>query len=297
MAETIAGRVAARHGLLANTGRRGGVCRREVNMNLLPVCAVATLVAVLPVPSGVAAPLPSDPVGVFAVIDKVVLKPNAEQPTECELHGAFAVAEGRHGQYYRAPRWGVLRFGPGSKPDEAARQWRELQGKAGSGEVLAFSSRYEQFADGTNPLLVVGAADPAPALATYGSAMGLQKVSRDGYGPIRELSLLPRCEPAVAVGPAEDARWPAKPVTLTCRNCVGQTADLGYVFEVQTSDGERFASGAIAAGKDTTSWTTMLALQPGETVTWSVHVTGSKVERAPFDTATFTVAAEKAKQR
>jgi hypothetical protein len=266
-------------------------------MNLLPVCAVATLVAVLPVPSGPAAPLPSDPVGVFAVIDKVVLKPNAEKPTECELHGAFAVAEGRHGDYYRSPRRGVLRFKPGEKPDEAAAQWRELQKKAGSGEVLAFSSRWEQFADGTAPVLVVGEGDPAPAPATYGAAIGLQKVSRDGYGPIRELSLLPRCEPVGEVAVAADARWPAKQVTFTCRNCAAAEPALAYVFEVQTSDGERFASGAVAAGKETTSWTTSLALQPGEKVTWSVHVVGEKIERAPFDTATFTVAADKAPKR
>jgi hypothetical protein len=258
-------------------------------MNLLPVCAVATLVAVLTEPCSVAKPLPSDPVGVFAVIDKVVLKPNAEKPTECELHGAFAVAEGRHGEYYRSPRRGVLRFGPGAKPDEAARQWRELQQKAGSGEVIAFSSRWEQFGDGAAPVLVVGANDPAPALATYGSAMGLQKVSRDGYGPIRALALLPRCEPVADFAVAPDARWPAKQVTLTCRNCADTSADLYYVFEVQTSDGERFASGAVPAGKETTSWTPILALQPGEKVTWSVHVTSGKIDRAPFDSATFTV--------
>ena len=264
---------------------------------LLPVCAVATLVAVLPVPSATPTVLPSDPVGVFAVIDKVVLKPDAEKPTECELHGAFAVAEGRNGQYYRAPRWGVLRFGPGSKPEEAARQWRELQSKAGSGEVFAFSSRYEQFGEGTAPVLVVGANDPAPALATYGSAMGLHKVGRDGYGPIRELSMLPRCEPVAEVVVATDARWPVKTVTLTCRNCVATASDLGYVFEVSTSDGERFASGVIAAGKGTTSWATELAVQPGERVTWSVHVVGGKVERAPFDMSSFLVAAGEAQKR
>lgn len=266
-------------------------------MNLLPVCAVATMVAVLPVPSGPAAPLPSDPVGVFAVLDKVVLKPNAEQPTECELHGAFAVAEGRNGEYYRSPQRGVLRFKPGAKPDEAARQWRELQQKAGSGEVIAFSSRWEQFAEDTAPLLVVGADDPAPPAATYGSAMGLQKVSRDGYGPIKALALLPRCEPVGEVAVSGEARWPARQLTLTCRNCAATDPGLAYVFEVQTSDGERFASGAIAPGKDTTSWTTFLALQPGEKVTWSVHVVGEKVDRAPFDSATFTaVAAEKPKR-
>jgi hypothetical protein len=234
------------------------------------------------------APLPSDPVGIYALLDQVVLQPNEQQPTTVELHGAFALAEGRHGEYYRSPRAGVLRFSVGKDAAEAVQQWRDLKQMAGTGKVVGFSSRYAQ-ADSPEPLVIVPAAAPAAKPVAYDGSFGLRKVDGVDYGPVRELSLLARCQPVAAPDLKSNTRWPAVQVTLKCSNCAARDADLAYVFRVRTSDGEEFASGAVAPGRNGTEWTAILALQPGETVDWSVHAVGSKVERAPIDRAQFVV--------
>jgi hypothetical protein len=253
-----------------------------------PVSCVSVVAALL------AMPLPvtrvSDPTGVFAILDKVVLKPDAEKPTTLELHGAFAIAAGGRGNEYRAPRRGVLRFGLGRDPEEAVKQWRELQKHAGTGKIVSFSSRYEQAEKGTPPVVTDGAAAPGP-MSPYGTGWGLHVVENVGYGPVRELLLLPSCEPEALLGEAERPGWMARRLTLACRNCPAPDANLAYVFEVQTSGGDRFASSAIPAGKERTTWSVDLYLEPGETVSWSVHVVGEKVARAPCATASFTVPA------
>ena len=250
--------------------------------NALSLGVVATLLAVAaPVPAPVPAPLPSDPIGVFALLDKVVMKPNAEQPNEVELHGAFAVAEGSRGDYYRAPRRGVLRFTAGKKPEEAATQWRELQKHAGTGICVALSSRWEQHVP-QNPLRVAAAGEPALAPVPFGPALGVTVVQNVHYGAVRELELLPRCLETTLAAPGR-TEWPYQKVELACENCIAKDKDLSYVFEVETSDGEWFASGLVPAGEGKTSWTTGLALQAGEKVTWSVRVVAKGVERAPFD--------------
>src|SRR5688572_31366475 len=81
-------------------------------------------------------PVPSEPTGVFALLDKVVLLPDQAQPTSVELHGAFAVAEGGRGDYYRAPRTGVMRFAAGKDGAESHKPWRDLAQHAGKGTVL-----------------------------------------------------------------------------------------------------------------------------------------------------------------
>jgi hypothetical protein len=245
--------------------------------NALSFAVVATVLAVAaPVP----APLPSEPIGVFAILDKVVMKP-AEQPNEVELHGAFAVAEGSRGNYYRAPRRGVLRFSAGKKPEEAVAQWRELAKHAGTGVCVALSSRWEQHVP-QNPLRVAAAGEPTGPPVPYGPAMGVTVMQNVHYGAVRELELLPRCLETTLPAPGR-TEWPYQQVTFTCENCAAKDKNLNYVFEVETSDGERFASGLVPAGDGKTSWTTGLALQAGEKVTWSVRVVGPGVERAPFD--------------
>lgn len=248
------------------------------------VLAVATL-PLLPAP-------PSDPMAAYAVLDQVVLLPNAEQPTAVLLRGAFALAEGQLGSFYRAPRCGVLHFSGGKDLVASLAQWRDLQRCAGTGKVVVFGSRYEAN-DPDQPrwtLLAEGAAAPANPMP-WSVGHGLQVLENVDYGAARELSLLPRCLPADLGAGRHSAKRPERSVVFSCANCAASDVDLRYVFTVATSDGERFASPAIAPGKGITTWTAPLALQVGERVTWSVHVVGSGVERAPVDAAEFVVPA------
>jgi hypothetical protein len=235
--------------------------------------------------------LPSDPAAAYAVIDKAVLLPSAAAPTSIELHGAFALAEGLRGQYYRAPRIGVLRFGLGKDADACVQQWRAIAAQAGTGAVVSFGSRYETSVDGATPLGVRTADEPAGTLPAYSTGWDVRVLENVDYGPARQLRLLPRCLPVDLGKGRSSAERPERPVVFQCTNCQATGDDLRYVFCVETSDGERFASSAIPPGQGTTSWTTNLALQVGETIAWSVHVVGGKVERAPVASDRFVVPA------
>jgi hypothetical protein len=247
-------------------------------------CAFATL-AIVPFPP------PSEPTGVFALLDKVVLLPDREQATSVELHGAFAVAEGGRGDYYRAPRTGVLRFTAGADAAESRKQWRDLAQHAGKGTVVAFGFRHEMNADGKVPVRVL-AADEAPGtLPPFTTAIGVHVIQNHEWGPVRELLLLPRCLPVEIDPQRRHPEWPSRALVFQCTNCIAGDTDLRYVFTVETSDGDRFASGPVTPGKGLTAWRTDVALQLGERVTWSVQVVGDKVARAPQDRGTFTAPA------
>lgn len=233
----------------------------------------------------------SDPAAVYAVLDEVVLSPDAETPTHIELRGAFALAEGTRGDYYRAPRIGVLRFTAGNDAAATKAMWLDLQRLAGTGQVVSFGSRYELLAPGAAPVRVVAAAEPAGAAPPFPGGWGVRALERVDYGPVRELRLLPRCLP-VDLGTARTtSERPERQVVFTCTNCTAELDGLRYVFRCETSDGDCFASGPIAPGKGLTTWAPQLALQLGERVEWSVHVVGGDTERAPVARDHFVVPA------
>ncbi len=234
--------------------------------------------------------LPSDQTGIYATIADVVLLPDAQQPVSVELRGAFAVAEGHHGSHYRAPVRGVLRAQLGSDKEATLAEWRDLQKQAGKGTVVSFGSRYDMHREGALPFRVATDDKPAGELPRWvlGGVHVLQGVE---YGPARELALLPVCLPVDLGNERRTSKFPSRRVVFQCTNAVAADADLKYLFRVVTSDGEQHASGLVAPGKGITSWTTSLALQVGEKVTWSVHVVGAKVDKAPIAEAVFTVPA------
>jgi hypothetical protein len=224
---------------------------------------------------------PSDPAGVYAVLDKVVLLPDAKAPTSIELHGAFALAEGVRGEFYRCPRVGVLRFALGKDAEASRAQWRDLEKLAGTNRVVSFLSRYEMLAANA-PAVQVLAADAAPAAPPpYSTGWAVRPCENVDYGPARELALLPRCLPVDFGNEKAHEHWPARSVVFQCTNCTSSGGELRYVFTVETSDGERFASDAVAPGKGITSWAAPMALQVGERITWSVHVVGAPAARVP----------------
>ncbi len=255
-------------------------------MNISIAALVLTAVAAA-LPSR---PTVSDPVGVYATIDKVLLLPNAEAPVEAEIHGAFCFARGA-GDYYTAPARGYVLFRAGSKPGEEVLQWRELLALAGSKQVIGFSSRYEQG-------LLLRATLPGearPAAVTFPLGYGLQRVEGVDYGPARELALLPRAlAPLADSAPKVKARntRPAHKVTFTVENCTADQSGLHYLFEVETASGDLLASAAIKPGDKTTSWTTEMALLAGDKITWRARVLGGGTARVPMATASFVVGTE-----
>lgn len=254
--------------------------------------AATTSFSVLPFP------LPSDPGCVYALLDEVKLLPDAVAPTQIELRGAFALAEGERGQYYRAPQRGVLRFALGKDADGTRAQWLDLQKQAGTGKVVVFGSRHEALGRGGPGMPALVAADAAAVEPTrYTTGWGAHVVDNVHYGPVRELLLLPRCDRVTLDDERMPPTWPERPVVFTATNAIASDEGMHYVFTVATSDGERFASGLVAPGKGLTTWTPHLALQVGERLTWTVQVVGPGIDKAPIDVGTFVVPAKAVGER
>src|SRR5262245_22109735 len=105
-------------------------------MSRKPLLALAALLAV-----GAAARA-SDPVGIYAVIDKVVVEPSTGDVERVQLWGVFAVAQGG-GDNYSPPARGYMSFTlPKQKQDVARKEWKDLQKMAGTKQVVAFGARY-----------------------------------------------------------------------------------------------------------------------------------------------------------
>ena len=270
---------------------------------LLPISSPNLLVAAVAIAATTAfsvAPVlpPSDPGCVYALLDEVKLLPDAKAPTQIELRGAFAIAEGERGQYYRAPQRGVLHFVLGKDADGTRAQWLDLQKQAGTGKVVVFGSRHETFGQGGPGVPALVAADVTVAdPKAFTTGWGVQVVDNVRYGPVRELLLLPRCDRVTLDDERMHPSRPERPVVFTATNAIASEDGMMYVFTVATSDGERFASSAIAPGKGITTWTPHLALQVGEELTWTVQVLGRGIERAPIDVGTFVVPAKAVGER
>jgi hypothetical protein len=85
----------------------------------------------------------SDPTGIYARIDKVVLEPNDEKPERIQIWGTFAVAKGGTTDDYERPVKGYLYYSlvPG-KEDKCRNEWADLKKVAGQDQCVAFASRY-----------------------------------------------------------------------------------------------------------------------------------------------------------
>lgn len=268
-------------------------------MSMSPsLCVAVAALAAMSVSVVSTVPRPSDPGCVYALLDEVRFTPDDKAPTQVELRGAFAIAEGERGQYYRAPRRGVLRLALGKDADGTRAQWADLRQQAGTGKVVVFGSRHEALGQGGPGVPALVAADAAAVEATrYTTGWGVHVVDNVRYGPVRELLLLPRCDRVTLDDERLHPSWPERPVVFTATNAIASDEGLHYVFTVATSDGERFASGLVPPGKGITTWTPHLALQVGEQLTWTVQVVGPGIDKAPIDVGTFVVPAKAVGER
>jgi hypothetical protein len=143
----------------------------------------ALLVALLSV--GAARALASDPIGVYALVDKVVFEPNETNPERVQIRGAFAIAEG-YGYTYKKAERGYLyyKLNP-DKPTACRNEWADLKAVAGTGQIVAFGSRYGE----KGALRKKDAKPENPDV--YPVAMGLTKVKEEkDYEPLTQLAKL-----------------------------------------------------------------------------------------------------------
>jgi hypothetical protein len=145
--------------------------------------AVLFAVAMIAVAGSVRA---SDPVGIYALIDKVVLEPSDKAPERVQVWGAFCLAEGR-GDGYTEPKRGYLYYKLNSEDADVSRkEWADLKMVAGTSQIVAFGNRHKD--KGT-----IRKADDKPGNPDgYPLGFGLQKIRENHWnaGPIKALRAL-----------------------------------------------------------------------------------------------------------
>jgi len=146
---------------------------------------------------GVGRALASDPVGIYALVDKVVIEPNEANPERIQVWGAFAIAEG-YGSTYKNAERGYLYYKVNSDKSTAClKEWNDLKSVAGTGQIVAFGSRH-----GEKGKLRKKEAKPENP-DVYPVAMGLTKVKEEkDYEPLNQLSKLRGTKPRNPEPPA-----------------------------------------------------------------------------------------------
>jgi hypothetical protein len=124
----------------------------------------------------------SDPVAVYARVDRVLVAPNVEAPQTIQIFGVFSLAVSSNPNDYQPPARGYLYFKIADDERLVQREWADLKEIAGTRQIVAFGNRYK-----LKPRLrSANAAADAPD--TYVTGTGLTKISgRTDYPPIRAL--------------------------------------------------------------------------------------------------------------
>jgi hypothetical protein len=93
--------------------------------------------------NGLSGPAPvSDPIGLYAVVEKVVMEPSESAPERIQVWGAFAVAETTSPDAYSAPQTGYLYYRCQSGQETTCRnEWADLKSVAGKGIGVGFGGR------------------------------------------------------------------------------------------------------------------------------------------------------------
>ena len=86
----------------------------------------------------------SDPVGVYAIVQKVIFEPSDTAPQRILIWGVFAFADtARVGDFYTKPQRGYLYFSlPKGKESTALKEWADFKAVAGTGQGIAFGTRH-----------------------------------------------------------------------------------------------------------------------------------------------------------
>ena len=114
-------------------------------VRLLAFAGLVGVIVSVPIrPLQVQARVVSDPMGVYCILEKVVLEP-AERPDTAQLWGACAVANTNDWYFQPAARgyfYYAIAAGPASNAQTVRNEWADLKSVAGTGEAVAFGRRY-----------------------------------------------------------------------------------------------------------------------------------------------------------
>jgi hypothetical protein len=88
----------------------------------------------------------SGPIGVYALVDKVTLEPNADKPERIRISGVFITAKATpdNSTVYGEPQRGYLyfRLPKGNSEDLARGEWADLKSIAGTRQVVGLGTSW-----------------------------------------------------------------------------------------------------------------------------------------------------------
>ena len=131
----------------------------------------------------------SDPIGIYALVDKVVLEPSEAAPERIQIWGAFAFAKRGYSDEYESPQRGFLYYK--LRPEEKStclKEWADLKSVAGTNQVVGFAARHRD--TGTLRKADVKPANPDP----YPLGFGVTKLRDTDYAPVRALLKLAKAK-------------------------------------------------------------------------------------------------------
>jgi len=127
----------------------------------------------------------SDPVGVYAMVERVVFEPSEAAPKNVQIWGAFTPSvEPPRPTYKPEQAYGPIERGymyftcAADKAKVCAAEWSDLNSVAGKSEVVGFSSRWPRFTARVRP-----ASETPASPDTYISNFGVVKVGKYGDYP------------------------------------------------------------------------------------------------------------------
>lgn len=126
----------------------------------------------------------SDPVGVYAMVERVVFEPSEAAPKSAQIWGAFTPSvEPPRPTYKPEQAYGDVQRGyvyvtcPADKTSMCAAEWSDIKSVAGKGEVVGFGTRW-------GAKIRVRPASEAPASPDpYVSNFGVVKLGKYGDYP------------------------------------------------------------------------------------------------------------------
>jgi hypothetical protein len=102
---------------------------------LATLLILATAFAVLRIPATSAA---SEQVGIYAIVERIVLEPDEQNPQRIQLWGAFATD-----RTTANPKKGYMYFTlPASQQSTALKEWADFKSTAGTGRVVSFAASF-----------------------------------------------------------------------------------------------------------------------------------------------------------
>lgn len=228
----------------------------------------------------------SDPVGTYAVVDRVVFEPDRAAAERVQLWGSFTQAKTPGGTYF-PPERGFLYYSLPPGGEKAARaEWSDFDIHSGGDTVVAFGSRYEPLGR------IRKGCEKAEEPDVYPINFGLTMINE----PTRLLTTMDLLSLPRPISPLDGTKGlPPVKRDLRVENVQFEmVADLKYHFEIEGGYGntENEQSPALDPGSNSpfpgeTSWTPSLLPRVGGMYRWRSWVsagdyTGPKAE-ACFD--------------